>query len=74
MTCLWRGLNGHGTVGSTYKGEYYTLVHTTYESSGPYGFGEEDFFYFSNCKSKGAIDSPEVGPFLTPGACFAGFM
>ena len=25
--------------------EYYTLVHTTYESSGPYGFGEEDFFY-----------------------------
>ena len=25
-------------------GEYYTLVHTTYESSGPYGFGEEDFF------------------------------
>ena len=33
-----------GTVGSIYKGEYYTLVHTTYESSGPYGFGE-DFFY-----------------------------
>ena len=33
-----------GTVGSIYKGEYYTLVHTTYESSGPYGLGEEDFF------------------------------
>ena len=31
---------------STYKGEYYTLVHTTYESSGPYGFREEDFFMF----------------------------
>ena len=32
-----------GSVGSIkfYKGEYYTLVHTTYES---YGFGEEDFF------------------------------
>ena len=26
--------------------EYYTLVHTTYESSGPYGFGEEDFSMF----------------------------
>ena len=25
---------------------YYTLVYTTYESSGPYGFGEEDFFKF----------------------------
>ena len=24
----------------------HTLVHTTYESSGPYGFGEEDFFMF----------------------------
>ena len=34
-----------GTVGSIYKGEYYTLVHTTYESSGPYGFREEDFFF-----------------------------
>ena len=46
MTCLGRGLYGpRGTVGSIYKGEYYTLVHTTYESSGPYGFGEEDFFY-----------------------------
>ena len=34
------------TVDSIYKGEYYILVHTTYESSGPYGFGEEDFFMF----------------------------
>ena len=32
------------TVGSIYKGEYYTLVHTIYESSGPYGFREEDVF------------------------------
>ena len=36
-------MDPRGTVGSIYKGEYYTLVHTTYESSGPYGFGEEDF-------------------------------
>ena len=26
--------------------EYYILVHTTYESSGPYGFGEDFFFMF----------------------------
>ena len=38
-------MDPRGTVGSIYKGEYYTLVHTMYESSGPYGFGEEDFFY-----------------------------
>ena len=38
-------MDHRGTVGSIYKGEYYILVHTTYESSGPYGFGEEDFFY-----------------------------
>ena len=35
-----------GMIGSIYKAEYYTLVHTTYESSGPYSFGEEDFFMF----------------------------
>ena len=39
-------MDPRGTVGSIYKAEYYTLVHTTYESSGPYGFGEEDFFMF----------------------------
>ena len=49
-------MDPRGTVGSIYKGEYYTLVHTTYESSGPYGFGEDFFMFFSNCKSKGAID------------------
>ena len=36
-------MDPRGTVGSIYKGQYYTLVHTTYESSGPHGFGEEDF-------------------------------
>ena len=45
-----------GAMGSIYKGEYYTLVHTTYESPVSCGFGEEDFLCFSNCKSKGAID------------------
>ena len=35
-----------GTVGSIYKGEYYSLVHMKYENSVSYGFGEEDFFVF----------------------------
>ena len=38
-------MDPRGTIGSIYKGEYYTLVHTTYGNSGPYGFGEEDFFF-----------------------------
>ena len=28
-----------------YKEDHYTLLHTKYESSGPCGFGVEDFFY-----------------------------
>ena len=39
-------MDPRGTVGSIYKGENYTLVHTTYESSGPYGFGEDFFKFF----------------------------
>ena len=31
-------MDHRGTVGSIYKEEYYTLVNTTYESSGPYDF------------------------------------
>ena len=37
-----------GTVGviysKIYKEDHYTLLHTKYESFGPCGFGEEDFF------------------------------
>ena len=33
-------------VGMIYKEDYYTLLHTKYESSGPCGFGEEDVFMF----------------------------
>ena len=61
-------MDPRGTVGSIYKGEYYTLVHTTYESSGPYGFGEEDFFL---CFSH---DAPGAGLVWTPGAWLAGFI
>ena len=37
--------------GRIYTGGHYTLLHTKYESSGPCGFGEEDFFFlcFSHC-------------------------
>ena len=57
-----------GTVGRIYKEDHYTLLHTKYESSGPCGFGEEDFFlYFPH-------DAPGVGPVWTPGARLAGFM
>ena len=35
-----------GTVGRIYKEDHYTLLQTKYESSGPCGFGEEDFFMF----------------------------
>ena len=35
-----------GTVGRIYKEEYHILLQTKYESSGPCGFGEEDFFMF----------------------------
>ena len=32
-------------VGRIYKDEHNILLQTKYESSGPCGFGEEDFFY-----------------------------
>ena len=35
-----------GMVGRIYKEDHYTLLHTKYESSGPCGFGEEDFFFY----------------------------
>ena len=35
-----------GTVGSIYKGEYYTLVHTTYESALGHMVLEKIFMFF----------------------------
>ena len=49
MTPTGRGpahMGPKGTVGRIYKEDHYTLLHTKYESSGPCGFGEEDFFMF----------------------------
>ena len=56
-----------GMVGRIYKEDHYTLLHTKYESSGPCGFGGEDFFCFSH-------DDPGAGPVWTPGAWLAGFI
>ena len=43
-------MDPRGTVGRIYsriyKEDHYTMLHTKYESSGPCGFGEEDFFKF----------------------------
>ena len=45
-----------GMIGTIYNGEYQTLLHTKYRSSGPSGFREKDFFsFFSHCKSMRAI-------------------
>ena len=54
MACM----DHRGTVGSIYKGEDYTLVNTTYESSGPYGFGEEFFYVFPMTPQGGAHMDP----------------
>ena len=37
-------MDPRGTVGRIYKKDHYTLLLTKYESSGPSGYGEEDFF------------------------------
>ena len=44
MMPMRRGrIDPRGTVGRIYKEDHYTLLHTKYESSWPYGFREEDF-------------------------------
>ena len=39
-------MDPRGTVGRIYREDHYTLLHTKYESSGPYGFGERFFKVF----------------------------
>ena len=60
-------MDPRGTVGRIYKEDHYTLLHTKYESSGPCGFGEEDFLKFSH-------DTPKAGLVWTPVARLAGFI
>ena len=61
-------MDPRGMVGRINKEEHYTLLQTKYESSGPCGFGEEDFLCFSHDAPPGA------GPVWTPGARLAGFI
>ena len=68
-------MDPRGMVGRIYKEDHYTLLHTKYESSGPCGFGKEDFFLcFFPIVSLWEIMTPGAGPFLTPGAWLAGFI
>ena len=60
-------MDPRGTVGRIYKEDHYTLLQTKYESSGPCGFGEEDFLCFTH-------DPPGAGPLWTPLARLAGFI
>ena len=57
-----------GMIGRIYIEDNYTLLHTKYESFGPCGFGEEDFFYVFPMVSLWKLMTPGAGPFLTPGA------
>ena len=61
-----------GMVGRIYKEDHYKLLNTKYESSGPCGFGEEDFFYVFPIVGLWKIITPGAGPFLTP--WLAGFI
>ena len=53
-------MDPRGTVGRIYKEDHYTLLQTKYESSGPFGFGE-DFFVLP------MTPPPGRGPYGTQG-------
>ena len=53
-----RGMNG-----IIYVEDHQPLLHTKYQSCGPSGFREEDFFSFSNCKSMESIHPRGVAKF-----------
>ena len=61
-------MDPRGTVGRIYKEDHYTLLLTKYESSGPCGYREEDFFYVFPIVCLWELMTPGAGPFLTPGA------
>ena len=67
-------MDPRGMVGRIYKEDHYTLLHTKYESSGPCGFGEEDFFYVFSIVCLWELMAPGAGPLSTPGAWLAGFI
>ena len=53
-----RGMND-----TIYVEDHEPLLHTKYQSCGPCGFREEDFFSFSNCKSMETIHPRGVAKF-----------
>ena len=57
----WAIFDPRGMIGRVYIEDHYTLLQTKYESFGPCGFGEEDFFKFF-------LMTPGAGPVWTPGA------
>ena len=59
-------MDPRGTVGRIYKEDHYTLLQTKYESSGPCGFGEEEYFYVFPIVSLWELMTPEAGPFFDP--------
>ena len=65
-------MDPRGMVDRIYKEGHYILLHTKMKALG-LTILEKIFLCFSHCKSMGAND-PGVGPFLTPGACLAGFI
>ena len=59
-------MDPRGTVGRIYKEDHYTLLLTKYESSGPCGFGEEDFFYVLPIVSLWELMTPRGGAIFDP--------
>ena len=59
-------MDPRGTVGRIYKEDHNTLLLTKYESSGPCGFGEEDFFYVFPIVSLWGANDPRVGAIFGP--------
>ena len=60
-------MDPRGTVGRIYKEDHYILLHTKYESSGPCGFEEEDFFNVFPIECLWELMTPGAGPFLLQG-------
>ena len=56
-------MDPRGMVGRIYKEDHYTLLLTTYESSGPCGFGKEDFVYVFPIVSLWELMIPRAGSF-----------
>ena len=56
-------MDPRGMVGRIYKEDHYTLLHMKYESSGPCGFREEDFFMFFFIVCLWELMTPGVGHF-----------